>query len=166
MWLQSVHTFCAWLQDTGFSTSIRESAWLFPIIETTHVIALAASVGIIVIVDLRLIGLGLIRDPASTVSDQLLPWALGGFVTMFVTGILLFCSMPMKCYDSVFFRIKMVLLIFAGLNALIFQVTIYRSMNTWETATVPPFRARLAGGLSLMLWAAIIAAGRMMAYKF
>jgi hypothetical protein len=158
--------FCQWLQDTALSTSIRESTWVFPIIETTHVIALAFSVGTILVIDLRLVGLMMRREPASELSRQLLPVSLVGFCVMIVTGVLLFISLPLKAYNSIFFTIKMALLFLAGVNALVYQFTIYRSMSQWDTADIPPFPARLAGWLSLLLWAGIIAAGRTMAYKF
>ena len=159
-------SFCQWLESTSLSSAIRESTWVFPIIETTHVLMLALSVGLVATIDLRLAGLVMRNEPASEVSGQLLPWALGGFCAMFVTGVFLFISMPMKCYGSVFFSIKMSLLIAAGLNALIFHMTIYRTMSKWDSDTVPPLRARLAGLLSLALWAGVIAAGRTMAYRF
>ena len=164
--ITSFSNFCQWLQDTTLSTSIRESTWVFPIIETTHVIALAFSVGTVLVIDLRLVGVMMRREPASELSRQLLPCSLAGFFVMFVTGVFLFISMPLKAYNSIFFTIKMALLFLAGVNALVYQFTIYRSMSQWDTAAVPPFRARLAGWLSLVLWASIIAAGRTMAYKF
>lgn len=158
--------FCQWLENTTLSSAIRESVWVFPIIETTHVLMLALSVGIIATIDLRLAGIVMRGESATELSGQLLPWALGGFLTMFVTGVFLFISMPMKCYNSIFFTIKMALLVLSGLNALIFHLTIYRSMAEWDKAIVPPLRARLAGLLSLVLWMGVIAAGRTMAYRF
>jgi hypothetical protein len=85
---------------------------------------------------------------------------------MVLTGALLFFSQPLKCYNSLFFRIKMTLLLLAGVNALVFHLTMYRSMADWDQMPVPSLRARLAGWLSLALWVAIITAGRTMAYKF
>ncbi len=85
---------------------------------------------------------------------------------MFVTGVLLFISMPLKCYHSIFFPIKMALLVLSGLNALLFHATIYRRMAEWDNDSVPPFQARLAGIVSLVLWVGVIAAGRNMAYRF
>ena len=164
--MMSLYSICEWLQNTEWGTGIRESTLLFPIIETTHVLGLAFSVGTIAILDLRLLGLGLKREPVSQVMSQLMPWSLAGFFIMFVTGILLFWSQALKAYDSVFFRIKLLLLIFAGINALVFQFTVYRSMASWDQAPVTPFRARLTGAISIALWIGIIAAGRTMAYKF
>jgi hypothetical protein len=117
-------------------------------------------------IDLRLVGLAMRRTPVSEISKQLFPWALGGFVLMFSTGILLFISQPVKCYESVFFPIKMGLILLAGVNALVFQLTMYPSMTDWDTAPAPPFWARAMGAASLMLWIGVVAAGRSMAYKF
>ena len=159
-------SFCQWLQDTAFSTSIRQSLWLFPAIETTHVLCLALSVGTIALVDLRLVGLALKKQTVSEVSRQLLPWALGGFAIMVATGLLLFSSLPMKCYASVFFRTKMALLLLAGANALFYQFRLYPRMSEWDDLAKPPLPVRMVGALSLLLWIGVIAAGRNMAYRF
>jgi hypothetical protein len=161
-----LYSFCLWLQNTPWGTAIRESTLVFPIIETIHVLALSLSVGTVALFDLRLLGLSFRREPVSQVMSQIMPWSTAGFVVMFVTGGLLFWSQALKAYGSVYFRIKLVLLLLAGVNALVFQLTLYRSMATWDKAEVTPLRARLAGGLSLALWIGIIAAGRTMAYKF
>jgi hypothetical protein len=116
--------------------------------------------------DLRLAGVLMRREPVSRISNQLMPWSLGGFIIMFITGILLFWSQAMKAYGSIFFRIKLVLLVLAAINALVFELTLRRSIVTWDTAEKPPFRARMAGILGIVLWAGVIAAGRTMAYNF
>jgi hypothetical protein len=162
----SIPDLCRWLQETPWGTGIRESTLLFPIIEGTHAIGIAFSVGVLLIMDLRLAGLLMRREPVSQISNQLMPWSLAGFVVMFITGVLLFWSQAMKAYSSVFFRIKILLLILAAINALVFEFTLRRSVVTWDTAEKPPFRARLAGLLGIVLWAGVIAAGRTMAYNF
>jgi hypothetical protein len=160
----SLLSICEWIQNTDSSTALRESTYLFPIIETTHVLGLSLSVGLLVVSDLRLIGAGMRRRPASEVFRQLAPWMLAGFAIMFATGLLLFWSQALKAYNSVFFRAKLSLLILAGVNAIVYHLTIYRRMDEWQNKLVPPLQARLAGWLSLILWAGIIAAGRTMAY--
>ena len=162
----SISQFCQWLQDTPWGTGIRESTWVFPIIEGTHAIGIAFSVGILLIMDLRLMGVLLRREPVSEVSNHLMPWSLGGFAVMFITGSLLFWSQAVKAYGSIFFRIKIVLLILAAINALAFELTLRRNIVAWDTLEKPPFRARLAGLLGILLWAGVIAAGRTMAYNF
>ncbi len=162
----SLQDLCHWLQNSEWGTAIRESVWLFPIIEGTHVLALSLSVGTLLVMDLRLAGLLLKKEPVSQVSNQLMPWSLSGFAIMFVTGILLFLSQADKAYGSIWFRLKVLFLLLAGLNAAIFELTLRRRIATWDTQEIPPFRARLAGITGMILWAGVIAAGRTMAYNF
>jgi hypothetical protein len=157
---------CKAIQDSDIGTSIRESTYTFPIVETTHVIGLAISVGLILITDLRLTGAILRKRPFSELWGQLKPLFTVGFIIMFISGILLFWSQAYKAYESIFFRTKIVLLIFAALNALAFEYTSRPTVGEWDTAARPPARARLAGWISIILWAGIIAAGRTMAYTF
>jgi len=162
----SLLSICQWIQNTDTSTALRESTYIFPIIETAHVLGLSLSVGLLVVSDLRLIGVVMGRRPASEVFRQLAPWMLAGFTIMFASGILLFWSQAFKAYNSIFFRTKLCLLLLAAVNAGVYHLTIYRRMGEWENKLVPPSQARLAGWLSLVLWAGIIAAGRTMAYTF
>jgi hypothetical protein len=162
----SIPDLCQWLQDTPWGVGIRESTWLFPIIEGTHTIGIALSVGVLLIVDLRLAGFLMRHEPVSRVSGQLMPWSLAGFSIMFITGALLFLSQAMKAYGSIFFRIKLALLVLAAVNALVFELKLRRSIVAWDTAEQPPFRVRMAGVAGMVLWAGVIAAGRTMAYNF
>ena len=162
----SIPDLCQWLQNTAWGTGIRESTLVFPVIEGTHAIGIALSVGVLLIMDLRLAGVLMRREPVSEISKQLMPWSLGGFVIMFLTGALLFWSQAMKAYGSIFFRIKLALLVLAAINALVFELTLRRSIAAWDTAEKPPFRVRMAGVMGIVLWAGVIAAGRTMAYNF
>ena len=157
--------WCQWLQDTDFSSNIRYSAYLYPLLEGTHVLGLAFSVGTILWFDLRLLGIAMRRDRVSDVFNQLRPWMTTGFLVMILTGSLLFVSRAADAYASNYFRIKIGLLVLGALNVVIFHTTIHRQRAQWDTAERPPFRARLAGLLSLILWFSIIAAGRIMAYN-
>lgn len=161
----SIRDLCQWLQDTPWGTSIRESTLAFPIIEGFHTIGITLSVGILILVDLRLAGVLMRREPVSRISNQLMPWSLGGFVIMFITGGLLFWAQALKAYGSIFFRIKVALLVLAAINAVVFELTLRRSIAEWDTAERPPFRVRMAGVLGIVLWAGVIAAGRTMAYN-
>jgi len=162
----SLLSLCQWLQDTPWGTGIRESIWVFPIIESTHVLALSLSVGTIAVVDLRLFGVMMRKESVSEVTRQILPWSLVGFAIMFLTGAWLFLSQAVKAYHSTFFRIKVLCLLLAGLNAVIFQFTVYRTMADWDRDAKPPRGARIAGIVSLLLWITVIVAGRNMAYRF
>ena len=157
--------WCQWLQDTPFSTAIRVSGYTYPLLEGTHVLGLAFSVGTIIWFDLRLLGVAMRRDSVSDVFNSLRPWMGMGFLAMFVTGSLLFASRAADAYASNYFRIKVGLLMLGALNVVIFHTTIDRQREQWDTAERPPLRARMAGLLSLILWFSIIAAGRIMAYN-
>jgi len=160
----SLLAVCQQIDRTAFSIGIRESVWLFPILETAHLLGIAASAGTILFVDLRLLGIGMKRERLSDVLEQLQPWTLAAFAFMVATGALLFVSEAAKCYQSVFFRIKFAMLALAAINAALFHWKVYPSVAEWDGKTRVPARARLAGGLSLGLWIGIIAMGRAIAY--
>jgi hypothetical protein len=160
----SILSICQWLQNESIGTSIRESVWTFPLIETVHLLALAFSVGIIVLVDLRLIGVAMKDQPVTEVFGRLQPMALKGFAINVVSGLVLFWSEPMKCYNSFFFRAKLVMLFILGVNAILFSATTYKSIASWDKTVLTPVPARIAGWVSLVLWTGVIIAGRAIAY--
>jgi Family of unknown function (DUF6644) len=155
-----------WLGETSWSVALRESQWVYPIVESVHVLALCLFVGFAILFDLRLLGWTMRDTPASEVFERLMPWTISGFLLMVTSGLLLFYSDPVEFYANVFFRIKLALLAVAGVNALVFQRTTYRQMADWDLADVPPRRARAAGMVSLVVWAGIIVAGRLIAYNW
>src|SRR5271169_5410226 len=117
---------CQWLHDTAGSTGIRESIWFFPLLDAAHVWSLGLFFGSIAVFDLRLLGVGLRREPVSEVARWLLPWTWAGFTLMALSGGLVFWAEPVKCYQSLAFRIKMAAMVLAGLNALVFHRITYR----------------------------------------
>lgn len=157
--------FLQWLHDTNFSIILRDSNWAEPVIESIHVLALTLFLGFAVLLDLRLLGLCMRRKPASEVLAQLNPWLGFGYSVMIVTGLLLLISDPVAFYQDVFFRIKMLLLLLAMLNVVFFNWTAGRNIAAWGNDQKTPVGARLAAILSLVLWAAIVAAGRAIAYS-
>jgi len=157
-----VAEWLAALEHSGIGEAMRES-W-FPYVEGTHVLALALSVGTIVWFDLRLVGAAMRTRPVSEIYQGLKPWMLTGFAVMFATGALLFVAHATKVYESQVFRAKAALLLLAGVNMLVFHLTIDRRRAAWNEMPVPPVAARAAGLLSLVLWLSVIAAGRMLAY--
>jgi hypothetical protein len=159
-------TFCRWLESTRGSIAIHESIWGYPIIESVHVLTLCLFVGLAVVLDLRLLGAAFVDTPVSQIVKRFMPWTIAGFAIMVVTGALLFYAIPVKTYLNIFFRLKILFLLMAGLNVAVFEFTISRTMSEWDRNPIPPFRARLAGGLSLALWAAIVVSGRMIAYNW
>ncbi|MEO8100416.1 MAG: DUF6644 family protein [Acidobacteriota bacterium] len=156
-------TFCEWLNETWVSVGIRESQWVYPMLHFAHILANTLMFGTIVFLDLRLIGVGLTRRRVSDVAEQLLPWTWAGWVLMFLSGAFIFTSDPVVYYHSFFFRIKMSLMLLAGVNALLFHFTIYRGVSAWDQG-VAPARARMAGAISLVSWIAIVVTGRAVGY--
>ncbi|AXC11878.1 putative membrane protein [Acidisarcina polymorpha] len=155
---------CQWIYQTHLSVAIRGSVWVFPIIESIHVLGITVLVGTIAVVDLRLLGIVMKREPVSSIARQILPWTWAGFGLMFVTGLLLSIAEAATNYYNLAFRIKLVLLLLVGLNPLIFHLSVYRRVSNWDVSAVTPVRARLAAVCSLVLWSGIIVAGRMIAY--
>ena len=162
----SLFEICQYLQNTEFGTSLRESIWMFPIVEGTHVLGLSMSVGTLLWMDLRLTGKFMKNQPISKISNSVLPWTLVGFTVMTITGVLLFWCQAVKAYNSIFFKIKISLLFLAAVNAIVYHTTIYRKMDEWDKASPPPLQARFAGWFSIVVWIGIIVAGRNMAYNF
>lgn len=149
--------FLEWLQHTSLAVSISE-VW-FPLVESLHVITMAIVAGTIFIVDTRLIGLTSTQLRFSYVAGRILPWTWGAFACSVVTGTLMFMANATGYYDNAPFRLKMGLLLLAGLNMLYFQKVTFRRVSEWDSGRPVP-AARLAGFVSLGLWCAIIGSGR------
>ena len=158
--------FLEWMASTRWSIALHESLYMYPLVESTHVLTLCLFVGLAVMLDLRLLGFTLRGVPVSEVLDRMLPWAKVGFVIMMVTGALLFYAIPVRNYQNIFFRIKVVMLLFAGLNVWVFHWRVERQIADWDLDPVAPRGARLAAVMSLVLWSAIIVCGRMIAYNW
>src|SRR5580700_551833 len=158
-------SFCQWIFQTPLSVSIRESIWVYPILNVLHCVGILLVAGTIVVVDLRLLGLGLRRFGVSSVVRQVLPWTLSGFGFMALTGLLLAWSEPLRLYKSVFFPWKLLFIAVACVNAAFFHLSIYRSVGAWDARTLTPARARLAGAVSILCWICVISAGRAIGYE-
>ena len=162
----SILAFFAWLADLPWSVDLHESQYAYPVIESIHVWALSLFFGLAVMFDLRLLGWTFRRVSVSEFNRRVLPWTIAAFVVMVVSGTLLFYAIPLRSYQNIFFRTKMLLLLLAGLNILIFHSRIFRDVAGWDADTVPPRAARTAGALSLALWISIVFSGRMIAYNW
>jgi len=136
------------------------NAAAFPAVETVHVMAITTVIGLIVIVDLRLIGLAAISYPITRLSRALLPATWIAFILSVITGALLFSTQPVTYFGNTAFRIKMLLILLAGINMLVFHRISMRSIASWDRDAPVPARARLAGLLSLVIWVAVVACGR------
>jgi hypothetical protein len=158
--------WCQWLQHTRFATAITESDWLFPVIEGSHILALPLSVGMIVIADLRLLGLAFCGEATGKVVPSFLRLSRIGFPVMFLTGGLLFITQAGKAYGNPFFRAKLLFLVLLGINALLYQKLLYPKMAGWDSAGGAPSGAKFCAAFSLALWIGVIVCGRTMAYQF
>ncbi len=148
------------LKATPISQAISGSDTLFPLLECVHVVAVATVVGAIAIVDLRLLGLRARERDVHDLVRQLVPISLGAFIVAFVAGVLMFISKPDVYLANIFFLVKMVLLVFAGLNMLSFHLVFGRGLAGIGAQARLPLPARISGALSLSVWIAIIACGR------
>ncbi|MCU1381915.1 MAG: putative rane protein [Acidobacteria bacterium] len=155
-----------WIAATPWSVALRESIFAYPIIESIHVLGICLFVGISAMWDLRLLGVGFARTYVTDAAERLVPWMRAGFALMMISGVITFLNDPVRYYNNIFFRVKMIMLVLAGVNAWIFHATVFRSVTQWDARTRPPLGARLAGAASLLLWALIITAGRMIAYNW
>jgi hypothetical protein len=160
----SILKLCEWLEATPAGVFVRESLYGFPILVAIHILGLTLSVGTVVWFDLRLLGVSMSRVAVSQVYRRLMPWAFGGFAVMFMTGGLLLSGFATSAYGNLYFRAKMIALLLAGVNALVYHTVTERRIAQWDAAARIPWPARMAGLISVTLWAMVIMAGRMVAY--
>jgi len=148
-----------WIENGALGTWIRESNFVFPAIETCHVLSIVTVVGSITMLDLRLLGLASRERPISDVLSDVLPWTWWAFLSAAITGSLLFSSKALEYYEDGPFRAKMVLLLLAGINMAIFELFTKRDISQWDKGKTP-WRVKVAGAISLALWIAVVACGR------
>ena len=149
-----------WLQGLSLSTAIAESTWLFPTLETLHVVAIGLVVGTILFVDLRLLGLAWRRDDVRELAGSLLPLTWTAFGLAVGTGGLMFLSNAVRYSGNPAFLVKLALLALAGVNMALFHAGAFRTVERWRTTLPTPVQARAAASLSLVLWVAIVGFGR------
>ena len=158
--------FIEWLASTSWSIALRESLYLYPWIESAHVLFIAIFFGTLLFVDLRLSGYAFKKLSISEMNRKVLPLSIIGFILMTFTGFLLFYAIPIRNYQNLFFRIKMFLMILAGINALYFHWKMNQESKVWDSNRFIPFSMRCSAALSLGLWSLVIISGRMIAYNW
>jgi hypothetical protein len=154
------------LAETRWSIALHESLYVWPLVESTHVLSLTLFVGTAAMLDLRLLGVAFARVPASEFTNRLLSWTRLGFAIMVVTGVLLFTATPVTYYESLFFRLKVILLLVAGFNVWWFHTRTHDGVAAWELNARPPRAARVAAIVSLLAWTGVVVAGRLVAYNW
>lgn len=163
---QMIYDFAVWLDTHSQSTALHESFYMYNWIESTHVLALMISLGMLFLIDLRMLGLALPDIPASTLAQRLSLPMLAGFGVMFVTGLMLFYAIPVRTSQSLWFRIKIILLIAAAINAWLFHRRMRAAGADWDTMRKAPRTLQWGAGLSLLFWALIVICGRLIAYDW
>lgn len=157
----SLLPFFQWCYQTGIGEAIRNSTWLFPAIEALHLLGLGVTAGAVLLVDLRLLGVGLSRQPAALLSTNARPWLFGGIALMFATGIPLFLSESIKAYYSFAFWVKMASL----LLVLVFTFTIRRNVIQTGDLAARASRSRATALVSLGLWFGVAWGGRWIGFS-
>jgi hypothetical protein len=160
----SLLAFAQWVQSTGFFTAIRESWYVYPAIMSSHLAGIALFGGIILVVDLRLLGLAMRKRSVSDVVNQLRVLKIVGFVLVATCGILMLGSKAEEYYYNAFFRAKMAVLALIFVHGLVFRGSVYSRVSQFDKTGIIPRRAKLAASLSLTLWTCMVIAGRGIGY--
>jgi hypothetical protein len=158
--LPDLYPFFEWCDNTRVGAAIRDSRFLFPLIETIHLFALTILLGTVIVVGVRMMRISLRRESLAELTAGLLPWTNGSIAVMLATGVLLFLSEALKCYGSASFRAKMVLLA----AALVFHVTVFRRLGREGDESFGALAQRTAGIAALALWFGVGLAGRGIAF--
>jgi uncharacterized membrane protein YhdT len=157
----SLLTFFQWCEASGIGETIRKSSWLFPVIEAIHLLGLGVIGGAVLVVDLRLLGLGLRRQSAAQLTRDAQPWLVGSLVLMIITGGLLFLSEAIKCYyhDAFWFKMSCLFL------AIVFTFTIQRKVIVTDESRLRPLWSKVVAVVSVLLWAGVGIGGRWIGFS-
>jgi Family of unknown function (DUF6644) len=156
----SIADLLASLESSGLASRIRDSLYLFPLIESTHVIGLSMVFGTIAIIDLRLLGIAGTQRPFTRIASDIFKWTWLAFAVTVVTGLLMFTTNAAVYYQNFSFRAKMALLALSGINMLIFELTAARSVQHWDKDSSAPLAGKSVAAVSIVLWISIIFLGR------
>ncbi len=158
-----VQTTWSWLESTGIATAMREWTWAYPIVEIAHIIGFVVLVGAAFMFDLRLLGVSRWL-PITDLARHLLRWSRAGAFVVLPTGFLMFMTNATKLADNPVFRIKLLLIVLAGLNALVFRFWKSKSGEDWNVDKPSPVVAKISAAFSLLAWSAVISCGRLIAF--
>ncbi|MGH9740619.1 MAG: DUF6644 family protein [Candidatus Acidiferrales bacterium] len=159
-----IDAFLKSIEATSFATTIRDSIWMFPIIESIHVISFTIVVGTIAIIDLRLLGLASTGRSIRKMESEILKWTWAAFVVAVATGLTMFSTNARIYFHNPFFRAKMILLLLAGINVFVFELTAGRTRAQWDMAKSAPRVGKVVAVLSLTMWISIIFMGRIIGF--
>jgi hypothetical protein len=155
------------LEASGLGRAMREWLWLYPSVEIVHIVGIGLLFGSIAVLDLRLLGFSR-SIPVRRLARHVLPWTAGSFLLIVPSGLMMFTAHASDFVSSAVFVIKMGLILAAGLNAALFHSMVLRTADVWDADEMrhlpPPPSARVSAAASLLLWVAVIACGRLLAY--
>ena len=164
--MMALRSLFEWVDTFPSSIVLRESGFWFPFLLTVHVVSMCLFAGLILMMDLRLWGIGNMKTPFSEVQRRLFPWQVTGFLVNAATGGILLYSQPMRYYTNVYFWVKAVMMALAAVNAMAFHNSTYLSVGKWDMSARLPFGAKMAAVTSITLWVFVIMAGRLIAYNW
>ena len=162
--MESFVAFLDAIHESDWAIFMRESGWAFPTAESVHVIAISLVVGLIAVVDLRLLGLASVEHALTKLTHDILPWTWAAFCVAVLSGAAMFISQPVVYFENAAFRVKALLLLLAGCNMLYFHLVTFRDVDGWDRAKSTPLAAKFAGGASLTFWIAIVFLGRQIGF--
>jgi hypothetical protein len=155
------------LEASGLGQAMRQWLWLYPSVETVHIVGIGLLFGSIVVLDLRLLGLSR-SISVRTLAKHVLPWTAASFLLIVPSGLMMFTAHASEFIDSPVFVLKMCLIMAAGLNAALFHTMVFRTADVWDAEDMrklpPPPSARISAAISLLIWISVIACGRLLAY--
>ncbi|MDR6806068.1 hypothetical protein J2Y45_003260 [Dyadobacter sp. BE34] len=161
--MQAYHQWLEWLEKSAWSVGIRQSLWLYPALEIVHILGIVFLVGAAFLFDLRLLGFS--RNlPVIALSKHLLPWSQRGLILIVPSGVLLFLTNAQALGVDPVFWTKVGLIVVAALNVLVFHRFIYEPFKRCGAEGELPYPARLCGVVSIGVWVAVVACGRLLAY--
>jgi uncharacterized membrane protein len=160
----SLYSICDSIENSGLLTDVRETPWVYPIIMSIHMVCIAVFGGMILMTDVRLLGLGFKDKTVAEVVGGLRPFKRIGFVVMVACGLLMAGSQASQYYQNPYFWTKMALLVLVGVHAMVFKPTVYDHPEQLDKSPVLPTRAKAAAVISLTLWVSIPVCGRLIAY--
>lgn len=161
-----LYNLAVWLDSLDSSTRLHESYYMYNWIESTHVLTLMVSLGMLFLIDLRMLGYALPDVPASRLAQRLNLPMLVGFSVMIITGLLLYYAVPVRNTQSLWFRIKLVIMFTASINAWLFHKRMRESVSTWDSDAKAPAAIRRGALYSLVAWSVIVICGRFIAYDW
>ena len=155
------------LEASALGQAMRQWLWLYPAVETVHIVGIALLFGSIAILDLRLLGVSR-GIPVRALARHVLPWTAAAFLLIVPSGLMMFTAHASDLISSPVFAVKMCLIMAAGLNAALFHTLVFPSVAVWDSEEMrklgPPPSARASAAVSLAIWISVIACGRLLAY--